>query len=84
MQNLSNILKNDFEELLNMSCIKWDSLRNKTILITGVSGLIGSNLTNAILYANTQKNYNIKIIAVVRNIEKTLNKLISKENVSFK
>ena len=78
MQNLSNILKNDFEELLNMSCIKWDSLRNKTILITGVSGLIGSNLTNAILYANTQKNYNIKIIAVVRNIEKTLNKLISK------
>ena len=83
MQNLTNILKSDFDKLLNMSCIHWDDLRNKTILITGANGLIGSNLVNTILYANSQKDYNIKIVAVVRNIEKALNKFIGKDNISF-
>ena len=75
MKNLSNILKEDFENILNMSCIRWELLANKTILITGASGLIGSNIINAIIYANETKKYNIKIIAVVRNIEKALKKL---------
>ena len=75
MNNISNILKEDFEIILNMSCIKWELLANKTILITGASGLIGSNIINTIIYANETRKCNIKVIAVVRNIEKALKKL---------
>ncbi len=83
MLNLSDILRKDFDELLNMPSINWNALQNKTLLITGASGLIGSNLVNFILYANTKKKSNIKIIAVVRNIEKALAKYISQDNLIF-
>lgn len=79
MNDLNNILKEDFENILTIPCIKWDLLKDKTVLVTGASGLIGSNIINSIIYANETRNYNIKVIAVVRNIAKTLNKLISKE-----
>lgn len=75
MNNLSNILQRDFENILNMTCIRWELLANKTILITGANGLIGSNIINTIIYANETRKYNIKIVAVVRNIDKTLKKL---------
>ena len=83
MKYLNDILKEDFENILKTPCINWEHLKNKKILITGASGLIGSNLINFILYSNAKRNYNIKIIAVVRNIEKALHKLIDTEKITF-
>lgn len=45
-------------------------LRNKTILITGATGLIGMNIVRALAYADVKMNLNMKIIAVVRDIHK--------------
>lgn len=83
MIELNTTLVKDFNEVLHATFIDWPKLANKTILITGASGLIGANFANTILYANQRKNYNIKIIAVVRNIEKATNKLISQDNITF-
>ena len=83
MLELTTILKSDFNDILNCKSIDWNKLKNKTVLITGASGLIGANLVNTILYANQEKSYNIKIIAIARNIEKATSKLISTENINF-
>lgn len=51
------------KELLN-------SLANSTILITGSTGLIGSHLVYSILEANHRYKLNIKVLALVRSLEK--------------
>lgn len=48
----------------------WEQLKNKTFLITGATGLIGSVMIKCLLALNSQKNIGIKIVAVVRNLEK--------------
>lgn len=48
----------------------WEELKGKTFLITGATGLIGSVLVRCLLALNRQKKLNIKIIAVVRSVEK--------------
>lgn len=42
-------------------------LKNKTILITGASGLIGSNLVAYLDFLNKKKKLNLKIIAIYRS-----------------
>lgn len=44
-------------------------LRNKIIAITGARGLIGSEFIDVIMYGNSYKDFNCKVIAIVRNIE---------------
>ncbi len=48
----------------------WELLRGKTFLITGATGLIGSVMTRCLIELNRQRNLGIKMIAVVRNLEK--------------
>lgn len=48
----------------------YDELREKKILITGATGLIGSVLSKSFLCANRLYNCNITVYVVVRNIEK--------------
>lgn len=48
----------------------WEQLRNKSFLITGATGLIGSVMIKCLLELNRQKQLGIKLVAVVRNIEK--------------
>ncbi len=44
-----------------------EKLRNKTILITGASGLIGSNLTAYLDYINNKRHLNMRIKAIIRS-----------------
>ena len=48
----------------------WEDLRGRTFLITGATGLIGSVMVKCLLALNHLRKLDIKIIAVVRNIEK--------------
>lgn len=50
--------------------LPWDKLNNKTILISGATGLIGSFLVDVILEKNRADNLNCRIYAVGRNYEK--------------
>lgn len=53
---------------------------NSTILITGATGLIGSTLVRCILGLNRQKRTEVKIIGLVRNIDKA-KRLIEDDSV---
>lgn len=66
---MKDVLAEDFKQLAEHS-IPWDELRDKTFLITGATGLIGSLLVRFLLYANDAIGLNAKVYAVVRNQEK--------------
>lgn len=63
------ILQKDIEQMA--CCKQLDHLENgSTILITGATGLIGSQLVKALAYWNEKNRKNLKILAMVRNYEK--------------
>lgn len=53
-----------------LKSINWEKLKNKTILITGATGLIGSAVIRTLDQMNHEKGLNAKIIALVRNKER--------------
>lgn len=68
------------EDLENICCaqyIPWYQLQGKNILITGATGLIGYTLTSALLYVGREKNLNLTVIALVRDIERAKQKFAS-------
>lgn len=70
MNNMQkNVLIDDFNNILN-SELNVKLFRNKSIFITGATGLIGSLLVRFLLYANKVQNLNIKIFAMIRNPKK--------------
>lgn len=66
----SDVWIEDFEQICAASYIPWEELYHKTVLITGASGLIGSNLVYSLLYINMKRKLNLKILALVRDEKK--------------
>ncbi len=50
--------------------LPWDKLEGKEVLITGASGLVGSYLTDVLMYRNLHDDMNCMIYAVGRDGEK--------------
>ncbi len=67
------ILNEDLEYIVNNECRKLEFLRNKSILITGATGLIGSQIIKVLLLFNDKRNAGIKITGMARNREKADN-----------
>lgn len=57
-------------ELIAASNIDFETYNHKTVFITGATGLVGSTLVKAFLCVDRIKEYNIRVIAAVRNYEK--------------
>ena len=53
--------------------LPWEKLSNKSILITGASGLIGSFLIDVLMEKNLH-GLNCKVYALGRNLEKAMNR----------
>lgn len=70
MEFKTKIEKSDTEEIVNSTFLNWNFFKNSAILITGATGLLGSQIILSLLYANEIFNTNIKILALVRNKEK--------------
>ena len=62
----SNIYIKDIEQTIK-DTVNIHKLMNKSIFLTGASGLIGSFLTDTIMYANKYKNFGTHIYVVGRN-----------------
>lgn len=67
---MNAIYKEDMETIASNGVIEWKKLNGATFLVTGATGLIGSNLVNALLYASETRGYDITVIALVRDIDK--------------
>lgn len=57
----------DCRNIGKLECIEWDTFKGKNVLITGATGLIGSNLVNALAYNSNEKGLGIQLVLPVRN-----------------
>lgn len=62
------VLLRDFEEIIQIN--RYETLKGKTFLISGATGLIGSTLIRFLLYLNRMEEREITVYAIVRNEEK--------------
>ena len=66
----NKIFKEDLEYCINASFLPWNEFDGKTFFVTGVTGLIGYTFACALMYHALVKKSGIKVIALVRDIEK--------------
>ncbi len=57
----------DLEQIAGSDFIPWETLRGKTVLVTGATGLIGYAVVTGLLYAGREKNLDLKVLALVRD-----------------
>lgn len=50
--------------------LSWDKLRDRTVLVTGVNGMIASHLVLTLLRANERLGLGLRVVAVARNADK--------------
>lgn len=66
----NTVFQKDLNYLMSLAYIPWEKLSGRTVLVTGATGLIGYNLICGLIYADVKKKLNIRIIALVRDIER--------------
>uniref|UniRef100_I5AW65 Nucleoside-diphosphate-sugar epimerase n=1 Tax=Eubacterium cellulosolvens (strain ATCC 43171 / JCM 9499 / 6) TaxID=633697 RepID=I5AW65_EUBC6 len=64
---MNRIQLEDCRRIGDAEFIDWERFRDTTILITGATGLIGSNFVHALAYNSREKDLNMKLILPVRN-----------------
>jgi len=65
----NSIIQEDVEFITNND-LEWKSLKNKVVLISGATGFLASYMVDVLLYLNETYDYNITIIALVRDTQK--------------
>lgn len=66
---LHPIILEDLEHITKEN-IEFEKLRDATVLITGINGMIASYITYTLLYLNETRQLNIKVLGLARNEEK--------------
>lgn len=67
---MNTIIQQDLELITESKLIDWECFKNKIVLISGANGMLPSYMVETLLFLNEKRNYNVKVIALVRNIEK--------------
>lgn len=65
----NSVIESDLKYIIGAD-LPWELLKDKTVLISGASGFLASYMVETLLYLNEVRGYNIKILGLVRNIEK--------------
>ncbi|MBQ7295435.1 MAG: NAD-dependent epimerase/dehydratase family protein [Clostridia bacterium] len=66
---MTNIVKADIEKIVSAK-LSWHKLQNKTVLITGATGFIGSFIIHSLMRKNETDNLGVKVLALVRNADR--------------
>lgn len=72
MDERKTIFDDDLHDLDKVKFIPWTELKNKTIFVTGATGLIGFELINVFNYINLKYGLNMNVLALVRNKEQAI------------
>lgn len=80
---INRILEEDCAFVAESPSVDWDRLSGKTILVTGATGLIGSSLVRTISYADDRLDLGVKVVALVRDVERA-RELLAEELRSFR
>ncbi|RDU22115.1 NAD-dependent epimerase/dehydratase family protein [Anaerosacchariphilus polymeriproducens] len=80
------ILQEDIENIVSSSMLKWDKFKDTRILITGATGLLGSQIVRTLMLANEIRDLNLKVFALVRSkekAEKVFSEIDKNDNLNF-
>ncbi len=69
------------EEYNSIKLKEWQKLKNKTILVTGGNGLLGSNVVNYLQFLNKKENLNLKLL--VHSFSRPVEWLPIDENIQY-
>lgn len=78
----NDIVQEDMKDIYEQK-ILFDKLKNKSVLITGATGMLATYIIYFLYYLNVNKGSNIKIYALARNkkkVEEIFNTLIEDKN----
>lgn len=64
------IVQKDLSEIVD-SNIDWGQFNNKSVLVTGINGMLATYLMFTLFYLVREKGYAINIIGLTRNLDKT-------------
>ena len=69
------LLKNDqykrqIRQMIESSEVDWGKLKDKSVLISGAAGMLGSGMVDVLIYLNEYMDYHITIYALGRTEEK--------------
>lgn len=70
---IMDIVKQDIKRIASSS-VSWEKLENKTVLVTGATGFIGSFIIKALMERVKSFGANINVVAFVRNAERAKQK----------
>lgn len=76
------ILEQDLTQIIQQD-IQWEKLKGKTVLITGASGMIGFYMLNVLAKLNDDYDYNICMIALLRDKKKLPKELQERKDVKI-
>lgn len=79
------IMQEDIEYVAGCEYVPYEKLCGCTVLVTGATGLIGTQIVLSLLCRNRIYNSNIKVLALIRNMEKAQEKFCGvKEDKNLK
>lgn len=67
---MNTVIMQDLERITSSELINWKRFNNKSVLISGANGMLPSYMVETLLFLNEKFGYNVKVIALVRNLEK--------------
>ena len=79
-------IQKDLEQIATSEFIPWKKLRQKRVLVTGATGLIGYATVTGLLYTSRKRGLNTKVLALVRDLERAQNRFsewIGQDDLSF-
>ena len=78
---MNRVLEDDLKTIIAED-LSWEKLKNKTVMITGASGMVCSFMLYVLLMLNDEKHYGIKVDAVMRNVNKLPEEIRNREDVN--
>lgn len=78
---MNRVLEDDLKTIIAED-LSWEKLKNKAVMITGASGMVGSYMLYVLLMLNDEKHYGIKVDAVMRNVNKLPEEIRNREDVN--
>ena len=70
MNSLNNNILYEKDLIVSSKNVDWPNLKNKVILLSGATGLVGRYLIDLLMYQNIHNNLNCKIIGLGRDSKK--------------
>jgi len=65
----NRIVEQDLREIA-AERLPWERLQDAMVLVTGASGILASYVVETLLYLNETRHLNVRVLAIVRNLQK--------------